>query len=136
MADSTLSVLGCTPPLSIPTSLDGKILAVVNGQLPDADTSYLYVGLAKDGYNIFSLQFVLQATTLTIEVSNDKPDVADASATWTDITSDLTSGGATSITATGSLMISLPILWSRLRFKRVTTNATNACTLIMTRGCF
>lgn len=136
MADSTLTSVNPAAQLGSPTSLDGRILTVANGDLPDADTSYIYVGLAKDGYNLFTLDFILQATTITIEASNDKPDVANASANWSDITNVCTSGSSTNFTTSGTLTVAFPIEWSRLRFKRVTTNATNACTLIMTRGRF
>lgn len=136
MADSTLTAVNPAAQLNSPTSLDGRILSVANGVLPDADTSYLYVGLAKDGYNLFTLDFILQATTVTIEASNDKPDVVDASAHWVDITNVCTSGSSTNFTATGTLTVAFPIEWSRLRFKRVTTNATNSCIFIMTRGRF
>lgn len=133
MADTTLSVLTCTPPLDIPISLDGRILNVLTTELGNADTSYTYFKLAADGYNIFTLQFNIVATTLTIEASNSPLSVTDASAVWTDLTSVLTSGSAT-ITATGTMTIQLPFLWSRIRIKRVTTNATNSLSLNLTRG--
>lgn len=135
MADVILNTINPRPPALAP-SLDGKILNVVNGNLPDADTSYVYIGLVRDGYNLFTLQYVLQATTLTIEVSNDLPEISNGSARWDDITSTLISGGGSSLTTSGTLTISFPLEWSRMRIKRVTTNATNACALILTRGTF
>lgn len=134
MADATLSTSKNTPPKNLPDTLDGEVLTIANGDLGNADTSYFYFGLVKDGYNIFSLQFVIQATTLTIEASNSATSVSDASAVWTDITDFLTDGAATDFTATGSLTRQLPTDWSRFRVKRVTTNATNALRLILTRG--
>lgn len=138
MADVTLSILNTTPPLDIPYSLDGTVLTVANGDLGNADTSYFYFLLAGSGFNIFTLDFTIQATTLTVEVSNDLLSVSNASATWIDITELVTlnspSGAVSTITNTGSLTVSAPLLWSRIRIKRVTTNATNALSLRLTRG--
>lgn len=134
MADVTLSAISTSAPSNRPDTLDGQVLTIANAALGNADTSYFYFGLVKDGYNIFSLQFTIQATTLTMEASNSPASTADSSATWTDVTDVLTSGVATSFTTTGSLTRELPFPWSRMRVKRVTTNATNALTLILTRG--
>jgi len=132
MADSTLNSMNCTPPDHLPDSLDGLVLTVANGDLGNADTSYFYFDLVKAGFNIFSLQFTIQNTTITFEASNSRSDVSNASATWTDLTQTLT--GAATVTATGSLTITAPLPWSRWRVKRVTTNATNAVALNLTRG--
>lgn len=138
MADVTLNSPSPIAPKGMPSSLDGSVLTILNGDLGNADTSYFYVGLEKDGYNIFSLQFVIEATTLTFEGSNDSASISDASAVWTDITDIVTSGSpggsVANITATGSLTVAFPLPWSRFRVKRVTTNATNALKLILTRG--
>jgi len=138
MADSTLDLLKLSPPLNMPSSLDGRVLNVINGDLPNADTSYFYIPIGKAGFNIFALQFTITATTLTFEGTNDSPSVDDASAAWTDITNIVTIGSpggpVTTITATGSMTVSFPLPWSRLRVKRVTTNATNALALYLTRG--
>lgn len=132
MADTTLTTLNLTPPNGFFASLDGLILNVGNGDLGNANTSYTYIGLVKDGFNELSLQFTIQNTTLTFEFSNDALSVADSSATWTDLTSTLTGGSAT-VTATGSLTIQSQFPWSRMRVKRLTTNATNALSLRLTR---
>jgi len=134
MADSSLSTTRRSPPRHLADSLDGLVLTVSNGDLGDADTSYFYFDLVKSGFNIFSLQFTIQATTLTIEGSNSLPSVPNASAIWTDITDVVTNGTATSFIASGSVTRSSPLPWSRLRVKRVTTSATNALTLNLTRG--
>lgn len=138
MADSTLSILSNKGPQNFPPSLDGKVVTVAHGDLGNANTSYFYMGLAKDGFNVFSVQFVIEATTLTFEGSNDSVAIANGSATWTDITTLVTigspGGSVASISATGSLTVAAPLPWSRLRVKRLTTNATNALTLILTRG--
>ena len=134
MADVHLQSINPKPPTNLPDSLDGKVLEVVNGDLGNADTSYLYFPLVKAGYDVSTLQFIITATTLTIEVTNDRPEVLDVDAGWSDITSVLT--GAPSITATGTLTVAFPLPWSRARIKRVTTNATNALTLRLTRGRF
>lgn len=134
MADTILTTLNTTPPNDMPDSLDGVILTVLNTEIGNADTSYSYFDLAKSGYNIFSLQFIITATTLTIEGSNDLPSIDNASATWVDLTDVVSSGDAASFTATGTLSVLFPFPWSRIRIKRVTTNATNALKLILTRG--
>lgn len=132
MADVTVG-LNLAPPNKFFSSLDGTVTSVANGDLGNADTSYTYIPLLKAGFNMFSLDYVIQATTLTIEASNSASSVIDASAQWEDVTSILTSGAATSFTSSGSLSLSLPFPWSRLRVKRVTTNATNALQLLLTR---
>lgn len=140
MADSTLSILNTTPPQNMPDDLCGRVLTVGNGILGDANTSYFYFPLVAAGFNIWSIQFIIQATTLTVEASNSPLSVADVSANWTDITDLVTigspAGSVASITATGSLTVAFPLPWSRIRLKRVTTNATNAFTLNLTRGRF
>jgi len=133
MADVTLSSTNCNPPLNMPDSLDGLVLSVPTSALGNADTSYFYFLLVGAGFNIFALDFIILATTLTIEVSNDLLSVPNSSATWYDYTSILTSGSS-SITATGSLTVQAPFMWSRIRVKRVTTNATNSLSLRLTRG--
>lgn len=138
MADVTLSTLNCTPPLDIPDSLDGLVLNVLPTQLGNADTSFFYFNEAAAGFNTFAIQFTITATTLTIEGTNDLPSVANGSAVWTDITDLVTlnspAGSVSTITATGSLTVAAPLPWSRLRIRRLTTNATNALALRLTRG--
>jgi len=140
MADSTLSVLNTTPPQNMPDDLCGRVLTVVNGDLGNANTSYFYFPLIAAGFNIWSIQFNIQNTTLTVEASNSPLSVADASANWSDITDLVTigspGGSVASITATGSLTVAFPLPWSRIRLKRVTTNAINAFALNLTRGRF
>ena len=53
-------------------------------------------------------------------------------AQWVDVTNALT--GAASATATGVWIVDTPLAFERIRIKRVTTNATNALTLRLTRG--
>ncbi len=136
MTDTILNTLNQVAPINMAPSLDGEILTIANAVIGNADTSYTYVDLTKAGFNAFTLEYILTATTLTIEASNSLPSVADASAAWIDITSICTGGAATSFTAAtspGSVTIQSTLGWSRLRFKRVTTNATNAIRLILTR---
>lgn len=111
--------------------IDGEILTVANGDLASADTSYTYFNLLAEDCKFFSLAFTVQATTLTLEVSNDGNTVADTSATWTDITTTMT--GAANATASGMWIIDTPLPVRRVRVKRVTTNATNALKLFLVR---
>lgn len=134
MADSTLDTLHTSTPQNMPDDLPGTVLTVANGDLGDANTSFFYFDMVKSGFNIFSLQFVIGATTLTIEGSNDAPSVSNAGALWSDITDVCTSGVATNFTATGTLSILFPLPWSRLRVRRLTTNAVNSLVLKLTRG--
>lgn len=53
------------------TSVDGLILDVNTSDLGNADTSYTYFNLGLDGYNAFSLEYAITATTLTFEATND-----------------------------------------------------------------
>lgn len=140
MADVTVSTLNTTPPNDMPDTLDGLVVNVANTDLGNADTSFLYFQLVASGYNIFSMQFTIQATTLTIEASNSLLSVSNASAVWSDITdvatSDSPGGAVTTITATGTLTVAFPLPYSRFRIRRLTTNATNALTINLTRGRF
>jgi len=112
--------------------IDGHILDVNNGDLGDAVTSYTYFNMAAEDYDYFTLNFTVEATTLTLEASNDDMTTADASGSWTDITTAMT--GAANATATGAWIVDTPIAYKRLRVKRLTTNATNALDLYLTRS--
>lgn len=212
------------------TQSDGQILNVVATALGNANTSYTYIDWADIGYKYGSIQFVITATTLTIEQCNmgfapglvitgaatstdgtgatlvcstlntangfatntdligakvvvtadattptnvgltrlvtaytgasgtmtldsalgattsgvtqfqiiDNPApfsrrVSDPTSTqWTDITSAVT--GASTWTASGEWLFDTPLVYDRIRIKRVTTNATNALSLRLTRG--
>jgi hypothetical protein len=88
--------------------------------------------MARAGFCFFVLQYVIQATTLTIEGTNSNPAVADTDAVWTDITTALTT--AATITATGCHIQDAPLSFGRIRIKRVTSNATNALKLLLSRS--
>lgn len=112
-------------------SIDGRILNVVNGDLGNANTSYTYFGMAAEDKHYFTLAFTIQNTTLTLEACMEPLSTADASANWVDVTNALT--GAANATATGVWIIDTPLAVSRLRVVRLTTNATNALALYLTR---
>lgn len=133
MADTTLTTIQFTPPINFNASPDGEILTIANGAIGNANTSYTYFDLVKAGFNIFTLDFTIQATTLTIEATNSLTSV-NADAVWRDVTLAITSGADANFTATNFVVVSLPFLWSRFRVKRVTTNAVNALRLLLTRG--
>lgn len=137
MADIIVSTSSLVPPDRKFASLDGQVVNVINGDIGNANTSYIYFNLNEDGFTGFSMEFIIQATTLTIEGSNDLPSVDNASANWIDLIQYLTSasigGPVINFTATGSFSTTAPIPWSRMRIKRVTTNATNALKIILTR---
>ena len=55
-------------------SLDGLITEVADGDFGTTQTRFTYFDLARDGYNLFSLQWRILATTLTIEACNMNSD--------------------------------------------------------------
>lgn len=112
-------------------SNDGRILHVVSGDLGDANTSYTYFNLGAESYNMFTLHFTIVATTLSIQASNDSCNTADTSKTWVDVTNALT--GSATTTATGGWIVDTPCSFSRIRITRLTTSATNALDLFLTR---
>jgi hypothetical protein len=114
--------------------VDGIVANVNAGQLGNGVTSYTYFNSFSDeGLTSWSLQFDLTATTLTFEASNDVMALGNSSATWTDITLVLSGGVYAAYTTTGSITVSNPLPWNRIRVKRVTTNLTNACELRLMR---
>lgn len=209
-------------------SLDGLITDVVATDLGNTVTRYTYFDLARVGYNAFTLEHIITATTLTFEgcnsnvlpgqlikgvatsttadgttiidsalstayaadtdliglqvrVVSDSTTVANVGLTrtivtyatstgtmtlssalgavtsgvtkyqlednpsefqrlvndptgaqWRDITTLLT--GSSSQTASGTTIVDLPVFFERIRIKRVTSNATNALKLRLTRG--
>ena len=123
-----------TNDVALGVTLDGTITNISASTLGNANTSYTYFQLSSSGYNQFVLQYIITATTLTIEASSDRFSMSNAGATWSDITTELT--GSSSITATGSLTISSRLPWTRFRIKRLTTNATNSLVLKLTRADF
>lgn len=119
----------------------GKITSVATGDLGNADTSYTYFVLAGEGEKNAALNWTVTATTLTLEFTNEdtaagnhfaSASAADLNAlTWVDRTLALT-GAATQTTA-GSLTIDTNFAWKLGRIKRVTTNATNVCSIYFSR---
>ena len=81
----------------------------------------------------FGAKLSVRGTNAAATFTLDNMSVVNFAATWQDITSMLTGGSVSSFTATGNLTEMNPIPWSRIRVKRVTTNATNALKLILTR---
>ena len=112
-------------------NIDGNILSVVNGDLGNADTSYTYFNMLAEDKHYFVLAFTIEATTLTLEACLEPLTTSNATANWVDITNAMT--GAANATVTGSWIIDTPLAVSRLRVVRLTTNATNALELYLTR---
>ena len=115
-------------------SIYGNIVSTANGDYGNAETYYTYMNLANEGYVRMSLRYVIQNTTVTVEGSNDDREVADASKTWADISTTIL--GAANVTATGTRPSLSNVPWAKIRFKAVTTNATNALDIYVcaTRG--
>lgn len=68
-------------------SLDGLITNVTATQLGNANTSYTYIDFLRDGFKHLSLQHIITATTLTIEMCNSdgaRGDYLEATASATD----------------------------------------------------
>lgn len=77
-------------------SRDGAILTVAAGDLGNADTSYTYLDLARDGYKYLTVEHLISNTTLTIEMCNvglENPEGTTLSGTAT-----ANNGAGTSIT--------------------------------------
>jgi hypothetical protein len=79
----------------------GRICHVINGQYPNTTTYYEYFNMSQDEMKYFTLQFVIENTTITLEVTNDTSP--NGSGYWTDITDAMT--GETSFTESGMWMI-------------------------------
>lgn len=107
------------------TKVDGVVLTVADGDVGDAAEYYFYFDMAGSGFDGFSMEHIITATTLTYEATNG--------AEWHDVTQDLTGGSVSSFTTTGYCTVASPVPWARLRVKAVTTNATNALILALTR---
>jgi len=116
---------------SVSANLMGIVVDTTNEA--NATTTYYYFSLVQDGWTAFSAQHKITNATVTYEGSNDLPNVANSSATWSDITSMLTSGSASSFTSNGYLSVNQPIPFSRLRIKRVTSSATNEVEIRLTK---
>ena len=120
----------------------GKILNRVSGDVGNSDTSYVYFALACDKNVLsWSLRYVIVASTLSFEFSNDNLPAGthpmDATAAqldalaWVDRTTALT--GAASQTVTGVLDHDTNESFYVGRVKIVTTNATNSLALYFNR---
>jgi len=105
---------------------------VINGDIANAHTDYTYFNMLSEDYMYATIDFTIEATTLTLEATNSDYGTADASAVWTDVT--LAETGAATVTATGTWIIDTPFPFRRARIKRLTTNATNALTLRINRS--
>lgn len=88
--------------LSREISIDGRLASIANGDLGDANTSYSYFNLLGDGYNIFSMQHIIQATTLTYEASNDDDSYLDTNDEMITTTVDRDMSGANNWVASSS----------------------------------
>lgn len=110
--------------------IKGRILHVINGDLGDANTSYTYFNMSQDEMRYATIQFTIEATTITLEATDDT--AADISATWTDVTLAMT--GAANAVASGMWIIDTPFSVRRCRIKRLTTNAINALDIFLTLG--
>lgn len=113
----------------------GNVLGLVVDTTNESNgaTSYYYMPLVQEGWSAFSAQHKITNATITYEGSNDTPDVANASATWTDITSMLTDGASATFTSNGFLSVNQLVPWSRIRIKRLTTSGTNEVEIRLTR---
>jgi len=110
---------------------DGRILNVAIGDLGNGVTSYSYFNMTDSDTSKFSLHFVITATTITLEATNDV-DTLDASAVWVDVTN--TFFGVASETVTGTWIMDDYCPFRRLRVKRLTTAVNNALALHLNRA--
>ena len=107
-------------------------VTVAGAELGSGVTSYTYFNMGAEDYRYAAVVFsTVTATTLTLEATTDPSTTADASKTWTDVTTALT--GAATATAAGGWIIDTPMPFTRMRVVRLTTNATNALILKIMR---
>lgn len=95
------SYLESINPINNRTSQDGLILDVNTGDLGNADTSYTYFPLEPVGYNAFDLQYLITATTLTIEATDDDSSYANETEELNTTTNNRTFAGAGNWAADG-----------------------------------
>ena len=112
-------------------NIDGHVLDVNTSDYGNGVTYYYYINFANEDRRYLSLLFTISNTTITLEGSNDDPGTADASASWTDITSAMT--GSANATASGGWIFDTPLPVKRVRVKAVTTDASNTLDLYLTR---
>jgi len=113
--------------------LHGLVYDIDNGDKGNAVTHYFYIPWGTEGMKFGSIDYTLEATTMTIEGTNDSPQIVDADANWRDLT-DVFFGGLSSVTTSGTLTIDKDIAWGRLRLVFLTTNATNAAEVRITKA--
>lgn len=95
-----------------------------SGSIGNGDTSYSYFNWGSEGYRFGTFQLSISNTTVTLEATNDDEDISDANAVWVDITNIMF--GVMSFTSSTNIILDTPLTFNRLRWKRVTTNATNS----------
>jgi len=81
--------------------IDGLITNVASGDLGDANTSFTYINLARDGMKHLSLEHIITATTLTVEMCNLGLSRQEAQGTTLKGLATATSAGGTQITDSG-----------------------------------
>jgi hypothetical protein len=108
-------------------------VTVAEGDLGNAVTSYTYFNMNIEDWRYVTIAFpTVTATTLSLEATTNPSTTAASSASWTDVTTALT--GSATATAAGAWIIDTPCSFTRMRVKRLTTNATNALSLIIARS--
>lgn len=99
MSDTVWSTIN---PVARDTSQDGLILDVNTTDLGNADTSYTYFDLLKAGFDAFSLSYVITATTLTVESTEDSDEYANSADEMISTTNDRSFAGAGNWASYGS----------------------------------
>lgn len=100
----------------------GLIVDTNSGDYGDAKTYYSpTIPMGIRGLKYFSSRIVISNTTVTMETSND-------GTTWVDQSTLLL--GAANITATTNIVYDDPAPFAFLRFKALTTNASNTLDII------
>lgn len=98
MADT---ILNSVNPITSKLSQDGLICDVSTGDLGNADTSYSYFLLGAAGYDLFALAYLITATTLTFEATNDPLDLDNMADEFITAANDRTFSGAGNWVADG-----------------------------------
>jgi hypothetical protein len=108
---------------------DGRIINATNAA--NGVAVNFYIELGKAGFKHAFLSLAIVATTVQLFATADGPSVADADATWVNVTNTLF--GVSQITTSGEWHINTPESFDRLRLTYTPSNATNSLAVRLTR---
>lgn len=107
-------------------SNDGLIVNVTSGQLGNAVTRYIYIPYAAAGFKFSAMQYVITATTLTIETCNNASQtgvVVNGTATSTDGTGAALT--CSTLNSAAGFVADTDLIGIRVKITADTTTASN-----------